>query len=245
MTADPSTMVNESIAGARVASKLAWQAYRTRVPIADGMTDVPDRLGAVACGRPLAPLEDAVATLSVASSAGARALALATARVDSARASAVACALAETVRSTQLSILSLGAKRNIETRMQLSHSGGYACHLITEAMVTVDGPPIVGRRDMVGKATGVAFPRAWRTLIGNLGTWVALHPSGTFSESARMAVLAAHAGAEHIDRAYEGFTPAGGADGALCRFARIAALAAVLAGWSVVDLAESYPTERS
>ena len=230
--------VDGCLEAAQASAKLARQAYRAIVPVGDGLADVTDRIGLVSPARPDAPLLEAVATLTVASTAGQRALELSLARSNAGQIADITAALYETARSARLCVLSLGASSVGHPRMQLAHASGYACHLITEAMIMYEGLPARRDRNRRISVHLAPFPRAWRSLIAGLGTWLTQDGSIGVSDESRAAIVAAYAGAEHIARAYDQVLPVNGAVGAMRRYARISALAAAYAGWSIVDVAE-------
>lgn len=238
--------VDDCVEAARGAAKLTRQAYRAIVPVGEGLTEAIDRVGPVSPMRPASPLLEAVATLSVANSAGQRALELMLPRSEAAQVAEVATALYETARSGRLSVLALTAGNDRHAGLQLAHAAGYACHLIAEAMVMYDELPVRSSQSSHRILSRTPFPRAWHSLITELGTWLVQHGNDDpYMDGGRTAVAAAYGGAEHIARAYDGLTPINGAVGALRRYARISALAAAFCGWAAVDVEEVRVAEAS
>ena len=160
---------DDCLGAARDAAKLAREAYRAIVPVADGLTGVSDRVGPVSPMRPASPLLEAVATLSMANSAGQRALELMQARSEAAQLAEGTAALYESARAARLGVLALTAGRYGRARMQLAHAEGYACHLITEAMVVYESSPSHSRQNPRGAVSRAPFPQGWRSLVSGLG----------------------------------------------------------------------------
>lgn len=78
------------------------------------------------------------------------------------------------------------------------------------------------------------FRHSWRDVIACLGK--RLTSRGLEDEAAeRAAAAAAHDAAGRVLHVYEEFPIVGAADGALRRYARIAALASIHAGWSALE----------
>lgn len=109
-------------------------------------------------------------------------------------------------------------------------------HRIADALASRDAR-IEDSRETPTKAYGrrEPFPKAWETLINSLGAYLGGTDAGTAGDAAPRAATAAHDAAQRVVRVYHSLTPRGGADAALWRFARMAALAAAYIGWSLAS----------
>jgi hypothetical protein len=177
--------------------------------------------------------------LVTANSAAALALELAMVFADAAHLAALAHAAMETSHATHLGIHALRAPEALHLRTDFAHSAAHASHEIAgvlglrTAQVAPDASPLAWERH------GHRFPTSWRAVIEGLGLRLA-DPEREDPDAAAHAAFAAYDGAKHVVRVYDGFRPRDGLDGALCRYARITALASGYAGWSLTGASDGH-----
>lgn len=229
---------------ARTTSADACLACQLTLPSDQRASARTDRVPVIVVGVPHAALECTVAMLATCSSAAALALGLSLAFDDAPRVAALTTAVEATSRSAGIAVRALHLHGSTDPRLQLAHATARATHQVADAL----SAPRIGHdlRVKVRRSEFLhnRFPPAWRNVIACLGERLA---SRGLDEPAaeRAAAAAAHDAAGRVMHVYEEFPMAGAADGARRRYARIAALASIYAGWSALEINHAMMTVQS
>lgn len=219
---------------ARMIAADACLAYQMTLPPEQRPSARTDRVPVITVGPPRAALECAVAMLATCDAAAGLALELSLTFDDAPRIVALTAAVEATSLSTQVGVRALRLRSSSDLRQQLAHATAHATHQVAHAL-TVHGagrdPREKPRRwEMLHNR----FPPAWRDVVTCLGDRLATRRADE-QEGPRAGAAAAHDAAERVMHVYEEFGTVGAADGALRRYARIAALASIYAGWSALE----------
>ncbi len=218
----------------RTTAAEACLAYQMTLPPDQRASARTDRLPVIVAGPPRAALECAVAMLATCDAAAGLALELSLAFDEADKIAELTTAVEATSHSVRLGVRALQQRSSAELRLQLAHATAHASHQVANALSVrgVVRDPLERRRR--SEFLQNRFPPPWRDVIVCLGERVAR--SGLENPGAeRAAAAAAHDAAERIMHVYEMFRSIGAADGALRRYARIAALTSIYAGWSVLE----------
>jgi hypothetical protein len=223
---------------ARTISADACLAYQMTLPPEQRASARTDRVPVIAVGPPRAALECGVAMLATCDAAAGLALELSLTFDDAPRVAALTAAVEATSRSTQAGVRALRLRGSSDLRLQLAHATAHATHQVAHAL-TVRG---IGRDPREKRRRSELllnrFPPSWRDVINCLGDRLA-ELGVEDRAAARAGAAAAHDAADHVVRVYEEFRTRGAADGALRRYARIAALASIYAGWAALEATPS------
>jgi hypothetical protein len=222
---------------ARATASDACVAYQMTLPPEQRSSARTDRIPVVVLGPPGAPLESAVAMLASCNAAASLALELSLTFDDPPRVAGLTAAVEETSRSTRLGVraLKLGGPR--ELRLQLAHAAAHATHQVAETLSARSIRREPGGKMRRSESLHNRFPPSWGNVIACLGK--RLTSRDVVERDAEHAgAAAAHDAADRVMHVYEEFRTAGAADGALRRYARIAALAAIYAGWSALEVSQ-------
>ncbi len=219
---------------ARTTSADACLAYQLTLPSEQRASARTDRVPVIVVGPPLAALECTVAMLATCSSAAALALELSLTFDDAPRVAVLTTAVEATSRSAGIAVRALHLRGSTDLRLQLAHATARATHQVADALSARGighDPRVKARRS---EFLHNRFPPSWRDVIACLGERLA---SRDLEDQAaeRAAAAAAHDAAGRVMHVYGEFPMVGAADGALRRYARIAALAAIYAGWSALE----------
>lgn len=218
----------------RTTAAEACLAYQRTLPPEQRASARTDRVPVIVAGPPRAALECAVAMLATCDAAAGLALELSLSFDDAGQIAELTTAVEATSRSAHIGVRALHLRSSPELRLQLAHATAHATHQVAHAL-TVRGiarDPLERRRR--SEFLTNRFPPQWRDVIVCLGERLAgsdLDERG----AERAAAAAAHDAAEHVMHVYEMFRSVSATDGALRRYARIAALASIYAGWSVLE----------
>jgi hypothetical protein len=221
---------------ARTTAEVARQAYQMTLPQEQRSSARTDRVPAIVAGPPHAALEIAVAMLATCDAAAALALELSLAFTDASQVAALTAAVATTSRSASIGVRALRMPGARDLRRQLAHATALATHQVADAL-RLRGADRDSGKMLRLKELGVnRFPLPWRAVVTELGERLACQDVDEQHDAERECAAAAHAAAERVVRVYEEFRAVGGADGALRRYARIAALASAYTGWAALEM---------
>jgi hypothetical protein len=221
---------------ARTTAEIARQAYQMTLPPEERLRARTDRVPVMVAGPPEAALETAVAMLATSDAAAALALELSLAFDDATQVATLTAAVIATSRCARLGARALQMHGARALRIQLAHATAMATHQVADALNL--------RRSDRSRSTTLRprdlgqnrFPPAGRDVVIGLGSRLTYSELDDQHEAERVGAAAARDAAEHLVGAYEHFQAIGGADGAVRRYARIAALASAYAGWSSLEM---------
>lgn len=219
---------------ARTTSADACLAYQMTLPPEQRPSARTDRVPVIVVGPPHAALERAVAMLATCGAAGGLALELSLTFDAAPRIAAVTAAVEATSRSARIGVRALKLRGPTELRLRLAHATAHATHQVADALSVggVDHDPREKRRR--SESLHKRFPPTWRDVIACLGDRLSSRDLEE-RDAERAGAAAAHDAADRVMHMYEAFRTVGTADGALRRYARIAALASIYAGWSALE----------
>lgn len=221
---------------ARTTAETACQAYQMTLAQEQRPSARTDRVPMIVQGRPRAALEIAVAMLATCDAAAALALELALAFADASQVAALTAAVATTSRSAGIGVRALRMQGPGDLRRQLAHTTALASHQLADVL-DLQGADRDPGKYVRRKELGLnGFPLPWRAVVAGLGESLACRDVDEHQDASRASAAAAHDAAERVLRAYEKFRPAGRADGALRRYARIEALASAYTGWAALEM---------
>lgn len=219
---------------ARATSSDACIAYQMTLPPEQRSSARTDRIPIIVVGPPRAPLESAVAMLATCTAAAGLALELSLTFDDVPRIATLTAAVEETSRSSRVGVRALKLQGPTELRLQLAHAAAHATHQVADtlSMRSIGREP----RGKMRRSESLhnRFPSSWRNVIACLGERLTARDVAE-RDAERAGAAAAHDAADRVMHVYEAFRTAGAADGALRRYARIAALASIYAGWSALE----------
>ena len=218
----------------RISAADACLAYQMTLPPEQRASARTDRVPVIVAGPPRAALECAVAMLATCDATAGLALELSLSFDDAGQIAELTTAVEATSCSARIGVRALQLRGSTELRLQLAHSTAHATHQVANALSVrgIARDPLERRRR--AEFLHNRFPPPWRDVIVCLGECLATCGLGDRGAE-RAAAAAAHDAAEHVMHVYEMFRSVGAADGALRRYARIAALASIYAGWSVLE----------
>lgn len=221
---------------ARTTAETACQAYQMTLAQEQRPSARTDRVPMIVQGRPRAALEIAVAMLATCDAAAALALELALAFAEASQVAALTAAVATTSRSAGIGVRALRMQGPGDLRRQLAHTTALASHQLADVL-DLQGADRDPGKYVRRKELGLnGFPLPWRAVVAGLGESLACRDVDEHQDASRASAAAAHDAAERVLRAYEKFRPAGRADGALRRYARIEALASAYTGWAALEM---------
>jgi hypothetical protein len=194
-----------------------------------------DRIPLIAVGPPRAALESAVAMLATCNAAAGLALELSLTFDDVPRIAALTAAVEEMSRSARLGVRALKLRASTELRLKLAHAAAHATHQVADALSVRSVGRDMRNKMRPSESLHNRFPPAWRDVIACLGTRLTLRDVTEGDAERAGGAAAAHDAADRVMHVYEEFRTVGAADGALRRYARIAALASIYAGWSALE----------
>jgi hypothetical protein len=219
---------------ARAIAADACLAYQMTLPPEQRPSARTDRVPVIVVGPPHAALECATAMLATCDAAAGLALELSLTFDDAPRVTALTTGVEATSRSARVAVRALQLRGSTELRLQLAHATALATHQVADAL-TVRGigedPREQRRRSALLPSR---FPPSWRDVVACLGERLTRRDPEE-QDAERAGAAAAHDAANRVMHVYEEFRPVGAADGALRRYARIAALASIYTGWSALE----------
>lgn len=225
-------MALAAVREARTTAEEACQAYQITLPPEERLRARTDRVPMMVAGPPQAALETAVAMLATCDAAAALALQLSLAFDDAPQVAALTAGVTATSRCARSGAGALKMHGARDLRIQLAHATAMATHQVADAL-NLRRADRDQRKTLHLRGLGQnRFPPAWRDVIIGLGSRLTHSELDEQHEAERVGAAAARDAAEHLVGVYEQFWAIGGADGAVRRYARIAALASAYAGWS-------------
>lgn len=221
---------------ARTTAETACQAYQMTLAQEQRSSARTDRVPVIVAGPPRAALEIAVAMLATCDAAAALALELSLAFAEASQVAALTDAVASTSRSASIGVRALRMQGPDDLRRQLAHATALATHQVADVLYLQGADRAPGKYSRRKELGLTGFPLPWRAVVTGLGERLARQEVDDVHDADRACAAAAHDAAERVVRAYEEFTGAGRADGALRRYARIAALASAYTGWAALEM---------
>jgi hypothetical protein len=219
---------------ARSTAADACLAYQMTLPPEQRPAARTDRIPVIVVGPPRAALERAVAMLATCDAAAGLALELSLAFDEAARIAALTAAVEATSRSARIGVRALRRRGSTELRLELAHAAAHATHQVADALGVGGVDRVPHSKVRRSESLHNRFPPAWRDVIACLGERLASQDLEEASPE-RAGAAAAHDAADRVMHVYEAFRMTGAADGALRRYARVAALASIYAGWSALE----------